>query len=65
MHNWSDCVESRDSVAHGFVFERVSCRADCLFFVSVLYTEHVTIGFTVSICPNVVNLGYFLFSFLT
>ena len=40
MHSWSDCVESRDSVAHGLSLEefRVGRFAlTVLFFATVLY----------------------------
>jgi len=62
VHSWSDCVESRDSVAHGLSLKefRVGRIAfTVLFFAIVLYfscrnhTEHVSVGFTLSICPNV------------
>ena len=62
MHSWSDCVESRDSVAHDLSLEefRVGRFAlTVLFFATVFVlsrrnrTEHVSIGFTVSICQNV------------
>jgi len=62
VHSWSDCVESRDSVAHGLSFKEFRFGRivfTMLFFATVLYfsrrnrTEHVSIGFTVSICPNV------------
>jgi len=68
VHSWSDCVESRDSVAHGLSLKkfRVGRIAfTVLFFATVLYfsrrnrTEHVSIGFTVSISQNVLLILVF------
>ena len=57
MHSWWDCVESRDPVAHGLSLKEF--RVVVFLLRTVLYfsrrnrTEHVSIGFTVPICPNV------------
>jgi len=72
VHSWSDCVESRDSVAHGLSLKefRVGRIAfTMLFFATVLHfsrrnrTEHLSIGSSFHLSECVVNLGFFLFTF--